>query len=206
MHPNIFFRKATDLINIDFARSRSFGTLTICAHDGPLLSHIPFLLSEDGSYLEAHLVRSNPMVKLIENPIDAVMVVNGPDGYISPDWYEIEDQVPTWNYISVHLRGKLKLLPDRDLRGVIDRLSADMEARLLPKKPWTSDKMNEAPLNKMMRQIVPIKMDINEISGTWKLSQNKTDEVRLRAADGLATYGFGAEVQELANQMKDPTS
>ena len=98
MHCNPAFRKADDQQNITFVRKRSFGMLTINADGGPLISHIPFQLSEDGSYVEAHLVRSNPILQSLQNsPLDAAIVVSGADSYISPDWYRISDQVPTWN-------------------------------------------------------------------------------------------------------------
>ena len=203
MHPNSAFRKTGKDRNIHFARQRSFGILSVNSEDGPLLSHIPFHLSEDGTRLEAHLVRSNPILRLLETPQKAVIAVSGPDAYISPDWYEVADQVPTWNYVAVHLRGTLMRLEADELHGILDELSASMEERLLPKKPWTSAKMDQEIYEKMQRQIVPIAMDVTDIQGTWKLSQNKPDEVRLRAAEGLERSGFGAEIGEMVRLMRD---
>ena len=205
MHPNPIFRKSECEANVEFVRHRSFSNLSINAEDGPLVSHVPFHLSEDGKSLEAHLVRSNPIVRALKTgETKAVISVNGGDGYISPDWYEIEDQVPTWNYVAVHLRGGVRLLPNDALRGVLGRLSAAMEKRLLPKSIWTMDKMTPEALAKMMRQIAPIAMDVSDIDGTWKLSQNKPDDVRVRAHQGLASTGFGLEYQTIAELMKDP--
>ena len=204
MHPNPAFRNATQEKNIRFARNRSFGTLAINSDDGPLLSHVPFLLSNDATYLELHLVRSNPIVRHLSQPTNAVISVNGGDAYISPDWYEIDDQVPTWNYVAVHLRGTLERLPENELHGVLKRLSASMEQRLLPKKPWTSDKMDQETYHRMQRQIVPIVLQITQIDGTWKLSQNKPDEVRLKAADGVRDYPMGSQAKALSNLMRKP--
>ena len=206
MHPNPAFRKTEKTQNLAFARERSFGALSINADDGPLIAHVPFQLSEDGSYLEAHLVRSNPIARALKEPQKAVVAVSGGDGYISPDWYGVEDQVPTWNYVAVHLRGPLRLLPDTDLRGILERLSENMEARLLPKPIWKIDKVSDDALAKMMRQIVPIAMDVETVDGTWKLAQNKPEEARLAAADALAQTGFGAEYGSIAALMKDPPS
>ena len=97
MHPNPIFRKTETAKNIAFARMRCFGILSVNSDDGPLLSHIPFILTEDGASLEAHLVRSNPILRLLDTPQKAVIAVSGPDAYISPDWYLVADQVPTWN-------------------------------------------------------------------------------------------------------------
>lgn len=169
---------------------------------GPLISHIPFLLSEDGKALEAHLVRSNPIIRLLDTPVSAVLAISGPDAYISPDWYETENQVPTWNYVAVHLRGTLKRLPETELHSVLSRLSQFMETRLLPKKPWTSDKMNRETYSKMQRQIVPIAMEIADIQGTWKLSQNKPEKVAMLAADGVERSDPSISNPEIAKLMR----
>ena len=207
MHPNPVFRKQTEAANITFARQRSFGVLAVNSPDGPLLSHIPFNLSQDGSYLEAHLVRSNPILRLLDEPQPAVVAITGSDAYISPDWYGIENQVPTWNYVAVHLRGTLKRLPDDALHPILERLSENFETRLAPKKPWTIGKMDQDVYSRMLRQIVPVALDVATIDGTWKLSQNKPDEVRLAAADGLAATdsdaGIGSEVEILVSLMRN---
>lgn len=206
MHPNPVYRKADHLQNVTFARARSFGVLALNATEGPLISHIPFQLSQDGTRLEAHLVRSNPMLRVLgdNGGQSAVIAVSGADSYVSPDWYGVVDQVPTWNYVAVHLRGTLRMLPQDALGGVLDRLSAAMETHLLPKPVWTMDKMSDGVAEKMMRMIVPIAMDITEITGTWKLSQNKPDAVRLEAASGVADHGIGQELSALSELMRDP--
>lgn len=203
MHPNPTYRGASSDQNIAFARDRAFGMLAVNGTDGPLLSHIPFVLSRDGACLELHLVRSNPILGLLDAPRDALIAVSGSDSYISPDWYGIEDQVPTWNYVAVHLRGRLERLPQDALRGVLDRLSDHLETRLAPKTPWTTEKMTPEVLDRMMRQIVPCRLQINQIDGTWKLGQNKSDNVRRAAADGVASDGIGAEVKGLAELMRE---
>ena len=204
MHPNPIFRKADGKRIVDFARDRAFGALSINGDVGPLIAHIPFQLSEDGTYLEAHVVRSNPLYRAIENPVPAVMAVSGGDGYVSPDWYGVDDQVPTWNYVACHLRGRVRRLPDADLRGVLERLSDDMERRLLPKPIWKIDKVSDDVLSKMLRQIVPIAMDVDDLDGTWKLGQNKADTARLDASEQMRENGFGLGQDWIADLMKDP--
>ncbi|MEJ6708753.1 MAG: FMN-binding negative transcriptional regulator [Amylibacter sp.] len=205
MHPNSAYRKADDQQNIAFARGRAFGNLVINVDGGPLVSHIPFQLSVDGTYLEAHLVRSNPILRALKDGLlEAVIAVSGADAYISPDWYGVADQVPTWNYVAVHLRGTLRALPQEDLQGVLERLSGAMEERLLPKPVWTMGKMGDGVAEKMMRMIAPIGMDVSSIDGTWKLGQNKPDEARIGAADGVLSSDLGAETVALATLMREP--
>ena len=190
MHPNPAFRAEDRARNIAFARNRAFGVLALSTQDAPLISHVPFLLSADGTRAEMHLVRSNPIVRSLKQPRLASIIVSGPDGYISPDWYGVEDQVPTWNYVAVHLTGTLELRPPEELRDLLDRQSAFYEERLLPKPPWRTDKMSPEALERMMRMIVPCRMQVGDIQGTWKLNQNKPDAVRLAAAEQTDT-GIG---------------
>ena len=192
MHPNPAFRGTPAHRNLDFARTRGFGVLMVNGPEGPLAAHVPFLLSPAGDVADLHLARSNPIVRA-GLPAAAVIVVSGPDAYVSPDWYGAEDQVPTWNYVAVHLRGTLAPLPEDDLRPHVDALSAEHEGRLAPKTPWVSDKMSEAAMPRMMRMIQPFRLTVVAVDGTWKLNQNKTVEVRERAARHLAGGGAGAQ-------------
>ncbi|MBN2907434.1 MAG: FMN-binding negative transcriptional regulator [Rhodobacteraceae bacterium] len=200
MHPNPAFRSRDRAANVAFARERGFGILSLNGPDGPHVSHVPFLLSRDGTVLETHLVRSNPLARAL--PGSAAMAVAGPDGYISPDWYGLSDQVPTWNYVAVHLRGPLEIAPDEALRDLLDRQSALFEEALAPKPAWTSAKMTPATMDRLMRAIVPCRMRVETVTGTWKLGQNKPDAARLGAADGLAAYGTSPEARLLAELMR----
>jgi len=185
MHTNPAFRTVTTPENLAFARKRGFGILMVNGAEGPLASHIPFLLDATGQSAELHLTRSNPIVRA-GLPVAAVLAVSGPDAYVSPDWYGLDDQVPTWNYVAVHLRGTLEALPEAALRSHVDQVSAEHEARLLPKKPWVSGKMSEGVMPRMMRMILPFRLTITAVEGTWKLNQNKPAESRARAAEALA--------------------
>jgi transcriptional regulator len=203
MHPNPAFRQDPREKNLAFARARGFGVLTINGPEGPLAAHIPFLLNDDASFAELHLARSNPIARA-SLPTPALIAVSGPDAYISPDFYgphdQVPDQVPTWNYVAVHLRGRLEVLPDDDMRAHVDALSAEHEKRIADKRPWTSAKMSEGALPRMMRMILPFRFHITSVEGTWKLNQNKTPEVRARAAEGLSQGTAAA--QEIAALMR----
>ena len=202
MHPNPIFHTETTERNLAFARDRAFGVLAINGADAPMISHVPILIDDAGGHVDLHLVRSNPIARALTAPMQAVIAVSGADGYISPDWYEVPDQVPTWNYVAVHLRGVLELRPQGEMRDLLDRQSAHFEDQLEPKPPWTTGKMTPEVLERMMRQIVPCRMQIEAVDGTWKLNQNKPDEVRMRAADYVDAYGIGQETRLLAALMR----
>jgi transcriptional regulator len=200
MHPNPAFRQKPLAANLAFVRARGFGILSVNGADGPLAAHIPFLIAEDAQSVDLHLARSNPIARAAL-PAPALIAVSGPDAYISPDWYGAQDQVPTWNYVAVHLRGKLEPLPIETLRDHADALSARFEADLLPKTPWVSAKMTDGVMERMMRMILPFRLTLASVDGTWKLNQNKTLEVRHAAAKALEARGGENPATTLARLM-----
>jgi transcriptional regulator len=200
MHPNPAFRKTSTERNLDFARARGFGVLSVNGADGPVMAHVPFLLSPDGGHADLHLARSNAIFAA-GLPAKAVLAVVGPDAYVSPDWYGMADQVPTWNYIAVHLRGALVAMPPETLGPHVNALSDEFEARLAPKPVWRSAKLTEGVMDRMLRMILPMRLNISSVDGTWKLNQNKTDEARqgvIAAIDAL-----GGPSTELAKAMRN---
>ncbi|MEX3314030.1 FMN-binding negative transcriptional regulator [Sulfitobacter sp. PS-8MA] len=202
MHPNPIFRKEGRDRNLGFARDVGFGVLAINGAEGPLMAHVPFILNDAGDLAELHLVRSNPIARALKTPQPVRLAVSGADSYVSPDWYGIADQVPTWNYVAVHLTGTLELRPAEELPDLLARQSAIYEARLAPKTPWKMDKMTPEARDKMLRMILPCQIRVTGIEGTWKLGQNKEDAVRRAAAEQMAAHGFGTEPAVMAALMR----
>jgi transcriptional regulator len=201
MHPNPVYRTGTEVAALAFAHDRSFGILSVNGADGPLAAHIPFDLGQGEVFL--HLARSNPIARAAL-PAPALLAVSGPDAYVSPDWYGVVDQVPTWNYAAVHLRGVLEPLPQEALRPHLQRMSAQMEARLAPKPIWTLDKMSEDAIARMLRMIVPFRLAIASVESTMKLNQNKTDAQRAGAAAGIAAAPIGLDALRIVEMMQGP--
>ncbi|RMF34532.1 MAG: FMN-binding negative transcriptional regulator [Alphaproteobacteria bacterium] len=200
MHPNPVFRDADAGRCLDFARARGFGTLILSAETGPLAAHLPFVIEGDGR-IGMHLARSNPILRRLDTPQPALLAVTGPDGYVSPGWYGIADQVPTWNYVAVHLRGRLERRPAAALRPHLAALSAEFERRLA-KPPWRMEKLDEAVLARLERMIVPVLLTIEYHDGSWKLGQNKPAAARLSAAEAMLTGTPGSEVAALVELMR----
>ena len=197
MHPNPAFRGTPDATALGLAAARGFGILSVSADPVPLMAHVPFLVV--GDHVELHLVRSNPIARQAVGP--AVIAVSGPDGYVSPDWYDLPDQVPTWNYVAVHLSGQLERRPQEEIRAFVDRLSSAFEERLAPKPPWHSNKMTAEVRDRMLRTIVPFRLWIERVESTVKLGQNKPEAARIAASGRLS---LGHEVAALARLMRDP--
>lgn len=205
MYPNPIFRGTAAKFSVAFARERGFGALTTNGDGVPIVAHVPFLLDEDAATIGMHLVRSNSIARVLKSgPCLATLCVTGPDGYVSPDWYGVEDQVPTWNYIAVHFTGRLELRPSAELHDLLDRQSAHFESQLTPKVPWTSSKMSPGVMDRMMRAIVPVHLHVSDMQSTWKLGQNKPQDARRRAAGHLKEGGIGTDRVALSQWMDSP--
>jgi transcriptional regulator len=191
--------------SLAFAEARGFGT--VCAFDGrkPIASQLPFYLSAagDGTPLALfHVARGNPLVQLADGASPWLLAVNGADAYVSADWYVSADQVPTWLYQSVHLTGTVRKLGENELAAQVDALSAKFEGRLAPKQPWTTAKMTSARLDMLKKAIVGFVMTVEEVEGSFKFNQHKSDVDCAAIADALAAQRVAGSHQ-IAGLMRE---
>ena len=170
-----------------FAASVGFGMLFLTTPHGPRVAHIPFLLTGDGA-AQFHLAKGNAMAAHLAGA-EGLLVVNGPDAYISADDYDTADQVPTWNYLSVEVQGPVRRMEREGLIALIDDLTAQEEARLAKPAPWTRAKMDPKRFDAMLGGILGFEMEIRALRGTAKLGQNKPESARLSVADALDQRG-----------------
>ncbi|MEO8529935.1 MAG: FMN-binding negative transcriptional regulator, partial [Deltaproteobacteria bacterium] len=96
MHPNPVYRGVSEHQSLAFVMKRGFGILMLNGDPVPMVAHAPVLLAEDGKSLDLHLARSNAIARAVKDEAPAVFACVGPNAYVSPDWYGIDDQVPTW--------------------------------------------------------------------------------------------------------------
>src|SRR5258706_9587306 len=170
----------------------------------PFASSLPFCLAyaDDGTPRVAfHVARNNPLAKLGDGKTPWLMTVTGADAYVSADWYASPDQVPTWFYQAVHLTGCVEMLPDHELGPHLEALAGKFEAWLAPKRPWTTSKMTAGRLDAMKKAIVGLVMTVEEIEGSFKLNQHKSDVDHVAVATALARQPDDA-AQLLASEMR----
>ncbi len=191
--------------SLAFAEARGFGT--VCAFDGtrPIASLLPFYLgyADDGTPRALfHLARGNPLLKLADGTSSWLLAVNGADAYVSADWYVSADQVPTWLYQSVHLSGTVRQLSAEELAVQVDTLSAKFENRLAPKTPWTSAKMTAARLEALKKAIVGLCMRVDQVEGSFKLNQHKSEVDYAAIANALGAQR-DAGSRQIAGLMRE---
>ena len=191
MHPAPLFLEIDEAVLAARVTEAPFALIcaSAIAGDGvrPVAAHAPVLL--DGRRLRFHLSRANPVAKALVEGATVLAVITGPHAYISPDWYGQEDQVGTWNYLSVELEGTARILAPEETAVLLDDLSDRFEADLAPKPPWKRDKMSEGRFETLLKMIVGYEVAVERFEGITKLGQNKPEAARLAVAEALEAVG-----------------
>lgn len=202
MHPARLFHQTDDAALAALVAESGLALIVGVAHGRPVIAHAPVLL--EGRRLRFHLSRGNALTPVLAAAgASALVVVTGPDAYVSPDWYGLDDQVPTWNYLSVEMEGPVAALDDAAAASLLDGLSARFEAPLAPKPPWTRHKMTPGRFEAMLGGIVAFEMAVARFEGTWKLSQNKPAGAIAGAAAALEARPDPAS-RAIARMMRQP--
>lgn len=191
MHPARAFHVEDRARLLAFFAEHSFVTLCVSVGGRPFVAQAPVVvrdLGEGGLALDFHLSRMNAMAGAVVTGFSAVAVAAGPHAYVSPDWYGTDDQVPTWNYVSVEAEGFVTPLSEAETVALIDDLSVQEEARLAPKPVWTRDKMTPGRFDALLRGIVGARLHVERLEGTFKLGQNKSDAERAGVIEALGDH------------------
>lgn len=183
------FRMPDEAKCLALIRARPLGLLITHGAFGLMANPVPFLVADDARRLRAHLAKVNPQLAEIGEGADALVVFQGDDAYVTPNWYatkrETHKVVPTWNYLMVQVRGRAVLRPDADwLRDQIGALTLAQERGRAD--AW---KVEDAPADfiaAQMKGIVGVEIEIAEIVGKAKLSQNRDEADRAGVREGLA--------------------
>lgn len=160
---------------LDFMQRFSFATIITTKNNIPIATQLPFVIKqrEDKLILSAHFAIANEQVNYIEDTISLV-IFSEPHAYISPSHYDKLESVPTWDYISVHVYGKAKILHTtaekmQALEDMIHFYEKDYYEQ------WKS--LSEKYIQGMLKCIVAFELEVTEVQGQQKLSQNKSQEV-----------------------------
>jgi transcriptional regulator len=175
-------------------KERVFGLLISNGAEGLIANSVPFVLDTAASklgVLKVHLARANPQWRDLQEQPDALVVFEGHDHYITPSWYATKQEtgkvVPTWNYTMVQAKGRAKVMDDAWLGQQIVELTQALEQRR--EQPWA---VGDAPADfiaMQRRAIVGLEIEILDIRGKWKTSQNRNAADRAGVISGLDALG-----------------
>lgn len=218
MHTPRHFRADSPDREGRLVRENPFG-LIVCGGAGtgagaPVATHVPMLRRpgvdgrppDDGEPLlggaiVGHLAKVNPQSAALREAGEALAVFLGPDGYVSPTWYDGDrPNVPTWNYAAVHVSGPLRVVDDPDEALAIVRASIDAT------EAYAGTAWDPTPslgyVDKLLAGIVAFELTAADVRSTFKLSQNKPADTQRRVAASLAASAHGRD-REVAVLMTD---
>jgi transcriptional regulator len=159
---------------LQFLRQNEFVTLVTYDGEKPVASHLLVEVVEQGEklLLHGHMSKANSLWKTFETNPEVLVIFQGPHTYISPTWYN-HVNVPTWNYQSVHVYGKPRLIDDHNeaysvLKSLIDRHESDQHYKL--------ETLPQDFVEKEMKGIVVFQIEATRLEANYKLSQNRNDE------------------------------
>lgn len=176
MYTPAAFKNGDPQAAYDLIDRYGFATLITVEPGGAVVSHLPMIGDVTNGALRGHLARANPHAALLEGRRHLAVFV-GANAYVSPDWYDDAEQVPTWNYSAVHVEGAASLITEPvGVDALLDELSDQHERRrhdLADGKIWKLTKLPADKLRKMRAAIVAFEIRIEKIEFKAKLSQNK---------------------------------
>ncbi len=157
---------------------------------GLIADHVPLIVVEEAGklHLQGHVPQANPLAGDGADQSTVLVIFHGPDAYISPSWYPAKQAhgrvVPTWNYQVVHARGRLNVISDPAwIRRQIDALTTAQESGMA--EPWQVDDAPEPYTSKLASQLKGIDIEVSELIGKTKASQNQPEENRRGVIAGL---------------------
>ncbi|MEH7344760.1 FMN-binding negative transcriptional regulator [Bacillus sp. JJ1532] len=160
---------------IEVIEGNSFATLVTTKKGKPIASHLPLQLHkhEEDYYITGHMAYGNPQWRTFETCDDVLVIYQGPHGYVSSSWYGHEN-VPTWNYQSVHVYGQASILSEEELKQDLIKLLEKYEKQR--ENPVLWDKLSPQVLESQLKAIVGFKIKVQEVQAAFKLSQNRNEE------------------------------
>ncbi len=185
-----------------FIKENSFGILINTTGGKLWATHIPMELyknDEGKDVLMGHIARANNQWKGFNENDEVLAVFRGPHAYISPSWYT-KKNVPTWNYVAVHVYGRIKIIEGTELYQALKRLIDTYET--ITKTHLTIEDIPEKIVKKDLRGIIGFEITIEEVKAAFKLSQNKDDESYKNIIDNLEASD-DQEIKKVADYMKN---
>lgn len=159
----------------DFIKYNGFAILVSQLHQKLWATHIPMLLEKNKKgedVLQGHISKANLQSEIFAEGIEVLAIFNGPHSYVSSSWYNHEN-VPTWNYIAVHVYGNIKPLEGDKLLAHLTQLTDKYEQK--SQNPVSVQRLSPDFLKRELKGLVGFEIEIQDIQAAYKLSQNRNE-------------------------------
>jgi transcriptional regulator len=166
-----------------FMHNNNFVTVITTEGERPIATHLPVNIEEDSNvlYISGHFAKGNKQWQTINNNDNILIIFHGPHGYVSSTWYEQED-VPTWDYESIHTYGEGQLLDEEQLAADLTKLLKQYEQHRDNGATW--DNLSDQT-KKQIKGIVGFKIKVTDIEAAYKLSQTRSEQEKRNIASQL---------------------
>ncbi|HWV70516.1 MAG TPA: FMN-binding negative transcriptional regulator [Pseudosphingobacterium sp.] len=194
------FRVTDEAEKIAFMRRYSFATIVTIKNDIPIATQLPFFIDNSSSklVLSSHFAMANEQTKYIENNTSLVIFTE-PHAYISPVHYDKKESVPTWDYIAVHAYGKAKIVKDEAaVINLLEQMIQFYDENYMAQWKGLSDKFKKG----MVKGIVAFEIEVGDLQGQKKLSQNKNEAERQKIIEHLDRSDNSVE-KEIASYIRN---
>lgn len=194
------FRFDNEQEKIAFMNRYSFATMVTIKDHLPIATQLPFVINDDAGriVLSSHFALANEQAKYIEANTSLIIFAE-PHAYISPAHYDKQESVPTWDYIAVHAYGKAKILEEENAKiKVLEQMIHFYDQNYLEQWMGLSDRFKTG----MLKGIAAFELEVTDLQGQKKLSQNKTAVERERITTHLEKSNNTVET-ELATYIKN---
>ena len=194
------FNVTNEAEKIDFMRRYSFATIVTIKNDIPIATQLPFFIDNRSNklVLSSHFAMANEQTKYIENNTSLVIFTE-PHAYISPVHYDKKESVPTWDYIAVHAYGKAKIVKDEAaVINLLEQMIQFYDENYMAQWKGLSDKFKKG----MVKGIVAFEIEVADLQGQKKLSQNKNEAERQKIIEHLDRSDNSVE-KEIASYIRN---
>jgi transcriptional regulator len=185
----------------EFLKDNAFGILVSSGPEGPMATHLPLELVDNSGetlLLRGHFARSNPQWRHIATGAEVLCIFNGPHAYVSSSWYR-DEEVPTWNYMAVHLKGSYRQQSEQELWAALHALVDKYEVH--SDNPVSLNEMSEATLAQV-KGIVGFEIRVTRLDAAFKLSQGRQQD-HPKIIEEL--HKRGGQAEAIAEAMKKDT-
>jgi len=187
-----------------FIKAHNFGLLFSHHGENPEATHLPFMIETHDSKIKkliAHFAKANKHWRRIDESKEVLVVFQGPHAYITPSWYKQRETVPTWNYAAVHVRGKAKIIHQKDrLRQMVEELTHFHEQQV--NSDWD---LQEAAsiMETELKAITGIEISVKEIEAKFKFNQNRSEQDQQCVIDHLRNHQGDKNLEDVAEIMEE---
>lgn len=197
-----YYKERNEEVILDFIEQHPFAFLCGCdSEDKPVATQVPVFFEERGGrrIIYGHIMRNTDHHKAFLHNQNALVVFNGSHTYVSATWYSDPNLPSTWNYMSVHAKGKIRFLNTEGLVEVLRKTTLHFED-YDHSSPTTFDNLPSDLVQNLMKAIVAFEIDVTSMDNVFKLSQDRDDESYHNIMKNLKSKD--ADKRIIAEEMK----